>query len=78
MDHPEKLKTMSTEDTKSNQQWTIQKNWKQWAQKTQGAINNGPSRETENNEHRRHKEKSIMDHPEKLKTMSTEDTRSNQ
>jgi hypothetical protein len=52
--------------------------WKQWAQKTRGAINNGPSRETENNEHRRHKEQSTMDHPEKLKTMSTEDTRSNQ
>jgi hypothetical protein len=85
MDNSEKLATLGTQDTgrrqtkyrnvrenrRSNQEWTIQRNWQRWVHKTQdegkqnietlekteGAIKNGQFRETDNIGYIRHRTK---------------------
>jgi hypothetical protein len=46
MDNPEILETVR-ENRRENQEWTIQRHWKQ-LEETNGAIKNGQSRDTGN------------------------------
>ena len=48
-----------TLDRRSDQEWTIQRNWQHWVHKTQDV---------------RQKERSRMDNPDKLATLGTQDT----
>ena len=72
------LSTLDTRDWRSNQEWTIQRNWKINVRENRRDNKECTIQSTVNFGHTTLKEQSRMDNPETLSTLETRNWRSNQ